>query len=147
MVIYFLYSLHTWMYQHPYPLHSGHNSCGETFCNTPQNNDDVTKTNEKNNNINQHLTIWRLVCIIFLFHIFSTFFDVPIFSLFLVFECDEGQEDGILIEYTEHAHEHRALRWYHRYAMHNFNRVRSVFHSHCRGRVADLFGNWMYTTN
>lgn len=76
-------------------------SCGETLWNTPQN-DDVTRGKKTTT----HLTIWHSVCIIFLFHIFSTFFSFSI-SLFIIFSCSYftlacnvgGKEDEfVLIE-------------------------------------------------
>lgn len=91
-------------------LSSGYISCGETFRNTPQN-DDVTSNNNNNNYNNKriekkntlhikiHLTIWRSVCIIFVFHIFfHIFFWVFLFPFiyfvaFNVMSDDGGKED------------------------------------------------------
>lgn len=75
--------------RHPYTqTQLGYISCGETVRNTPQN-DDVTSNNnatqksrKKVHHRNTHLTIWHSVCIIFLFHIFSTFFLVSSFHSF-----------------------------------------------------------------
>lgn len=59
-------------------------SCGETFQNTPQN-DDVTRKKKKKTrhpNTFDHLA-FSSVCIIFLFHIFSIFLSFPFFHHFL----------------------------------------------------------------
>lgn len=152
LVIYF-FTMHTYMYWHPYfalylSLFSCI-SCGETFQNTPQN-DDVTSEKKKTT----HLTIWRSMCIIFLFHIFFNFFFRFSFHHFLPFAvvCDDGGNGDVWsIDRMPNMHMHAEyddiIVKLCIFCAANREKFRYNFYA-CAlfpARVVDLFGNWMCT--
>lgn len=103
---------HPYTYTHTLSF-SGCISCGETFCNTPRN-DDVTSNNNNNNtttkkrkkrkkvHTSKHIWPSGTRCIIFLFHIFFYFFLVSLFGSFsrrsIWWMRDGGKKDTICID-------------------------------------------------
>lgn len=95
---------HPYTYTHTLSF-SGCISCGETFCNTPQN-DDVTSNNNNNNtttkkskknvHIETHLTIWHSVHNIFISYFFPLFSGFSFRFIFAAFDMmDERRwEEG-----------------------------------------------------